>query len=153
QLTAATNLTRGPYEISVKNTNSESSKLKIYVDDLPQVYARREEADVVVTSNTSPPHVGGYTLHPPFSAWGTFTRAGKVDEIAIQCQRGESLVFDVAAKTIGSKANVLITLLDSQRRMVASNSGFDGADPLLDFKVPESGVYMVQISEKTDASS
>src|SRR5439155_14659162 len=38
QISAATNLLRGPYEISVKNTNSQSSKLKIYVDDLPQIY-------------------------------------------------------------------------------------------------------------------
>src|SRR5215471_11281925 len=38
RITAATNVARGAYEISVKNTNSESSKLKLYVDDLPQVY-------------------------------------------------------------------------------------------------------------------
>ncbi|MEY2428751.1 MAG: hypothetical protein QOJ40_1636, partial [Verrucomicrobiota bacterium] len=34
EITAAPGLPRGPYEISVKNTNSESSKLKLYVDDL-----------------------------------------------------------------------------------------------------------------------
>src|SRR5580765_8477722 len=37
-ITAATNLARGPYEISVKNTNAESSKLTLYVDDLPQAF-------------------------------------------------------------------------------------------------------------------
>src|SRR5438105_11655866 len=38
EITAATNLAGGAYEISVKNTNTESSKVKIYVDDLPQFY-------------------------------------------------------------------------------------------------------------------
>src|ERR1051325_9717808 len=52
RITAGTNLTRGAYELSVKNTNSESSKFKIYVDDLPQIYQsspgsrQREEAGV-----------------------------------------------------------------------------------------------------------
>src|SRR5207249_4489656 len=34
ELSTTTNLARGAYEISVKNTNAESSKLKLYVDDL-----------------------------------------------------------------------------------------------------------------------
>src|ERR1700722_8731287 len=38
KITAAADLPRGAYEISVKNTNSESSRLKLYVDDLPQAY-------------------------------------------------------------------------------------------------------------------
>src|SRR5712671_1789796 len=38
EITAAPDLARGSYEVSVKNTNSESSKLKLYVDDLPQAY-------------------------------------------------------------------------------------------------------------------
>ena len=40
----ATNLARAPYDVSVKNTNTESSKLKLYVDDLPQAYEPREKS-------------------------------------------------------------------------------------------------------------
>jgi len=50
ELTAATNLARGAYELSVTNTNSESSRLKLYVDDLPQVY----EADLKTWKRSSP---------------------------------------------------------------------------------------------------
>jgi hypothetical protein len=37
RIAAATNLTRGAYELSIRNTNRESSKVKIYVDDLPHI--------------------------------------------------------------------------------------------------------------------
>src|SRR5438874_7096761 len=62
KLTAATNLARGAYEISVKNTNSESSKLKLYVDDLPQAY------------DTDPNRA---VLKLPISFWGTLAQPGE----------------------------------------------------------------------------
>src|SRR5262245_588814 len=61
-ITAATNLVRGAYELSVKNTNSESSKLKLYVDDLPQVYELSEAERPGKTPSPRPT-----PLHPPFS--------------------------------------------------------------------------------------
>src|SRR4051812_27976643 len=56
QITAATNVARGAYELSVKNTNNESSKLKIYVDDLPQIYQ----------SPSLPVHSAISAFQPPF---------------------------------------------------------------------------------------
>ena len=37
KVTAASDLTRGDYDIFVKNEKGESGKVKLYVDDLPQV--------------------------------------------------------------------------------------------------------------------
>jgi hypothetical protein len=141
-ITAATNLARGPYEISVKNTNAESSKLKFYVDDLPQAY----EWDAKAAS-------GMTVLKLPVSFWGVLDPPGDSDDVFFEARQGESLVFDLAATSIGSKANASLTLFDENGALLASNSGFDGGDPLLNFQVPASGRYRIRIGERTDAGS
>src|SRR2546421_6969277 len=174
EITAATNLARGPYELSVKNTNSESSKLKLYVDDLPQFYEssysvpktpqrgvsashpRQERAAEKSHDRSIPPSIQYSTtpsLRPPFSFWGTLTTPGKADKIEFQGGAGDTLSFDLAAKSIGSKANTLLTLYDQQGALLASNSGLDGGDPLLTFRIPKTGQYTIQVSDKTDSSS
>jgi hypothetical protein len=141
-ITGATNLARGAYEISVKNTNSESSKLKLYVDDLPQAY----ESDSKATS-------GSPILKLPVSYWGVLDPPGDSDDVFFEARRGDSLVFDLAATSIGSKANATLTLIDDSGALLASNSGFDGGDPLLNFQVPATGRYRIRIAERTDAGS
>jgi hypothetical protein len=157
QITADTNLLRGGYELWVRNTNQESSKVKLYVDDLPQIYEpfpdgsrRREEAPNGIGQKAPPPHVG-YVA--PFGFWGTLSLPGKPHEIEIEAHAGESLVLDVSAKSIGSKANTLLTLFDEKGGLLGSDNGWDGGDPLLNFQVPKSGRYRIQIADKTDSGS
>ena len=142
EVTAATNLARGAYEVSVKNTNAESSRLKIYVDDLPQFYEPAVKSAAAKSA-----------LKPPFSFWGTFDPPGDVDNVELEARAGETLVFDVAAKSIGSPANAMLTLFDDQNSLVASNNGLEGGDPLLTVKIPRTGRYRIQIGEKMDAGS
>jgi hypothetical protein len=139
RITAAADLPRGAYEVSVMNTNSASSKLKLYVDDLAQVYEAK--------TNQVP------VLKLPVSFWGTLNPAGDTDEIEFDARAGESVVFDLAAKTIGSKANAVLSLFDPKGVLLASNNGFDGGDPLLNFKIPAAGRYRVRISEEMAAGS
>jgi hypothetical protein len=142
-ITSATNLTRGPYEISVKNTNRESSKLKLWVDDLPQAY----ESDFKKAETEVP------TFKLPLSFWGVLNPAGDMDDVFFEARAGESLVFDLAAASIGSKANAMLTLFDENGALLASNNGFDGGDPLLNFRIPVTGRYRIRIAERTDAGS
>jgi hypothetical protein len=138
-ITAATNLATGAYEISVKNTNSESSKLKLYVDDLPQAYESGSKGTPV--------------LKLPVSFWGVLDPPGDSDDVFFEAHQGDSLIFDLAATSIGSKANATLTLFDENGALLASNGGFDGGDPLLNFQVPATGRYRVRIAERTDAGS
>jgi Bacterial pre-peptidase C-terminal domain len=138
-ITAETNLTRGPYEISVKNTNAESSKLTLYVDDLPQAFE----------SNSTAPTI----LKLPVSFWGVLDPPGDSDDVLFEARAGESLVFDLAATSISSKANATLTLFDENGALLASNNGFDGGDPLLNFHIPVTGRYRIRIAERTDAGS
>ncbi len=142
EITAATNLARGPYEVSVKNTNAESSKLKIFVDDLPQVFETAGDATPAKAK-----------LKPPFSFWGTLNPPGDVDIVELEARRGDALVFDVAAKSIGSPAGLLLTLFDEHNNLIASNSGLDGGDPLLTVTIPKTGRYRLQIGEKMGGGS
>jgi hypothetical protein len=138
-ITTATNLARGPYEISVKNTNAESSRLAFYVDDLPQAF----EGDLKAAP----------ILKLPISFWGVLDPPGDSDDVLFEARQGDSVVFDLAATSIGSKANAALTLFDENGALLASNNGFDGGDPLLNFLVPATGRYRIRIAERTDAGS
>src|SRR5262249_10437096 len=140
EIEANADLARGAYEISVKNTNSESSKVKLYIDDLPQTYEAKDSS-------------GPQRVRVPVGFWGTLDPGGDADEIEFQAKAGQSLVFDVAARSIGSKAEVMLSLFDSKGALLASNAGFDGGDPLMGFQVPASGSYRLRIGERTDAGS
>ncbi len=143
ELSASADLARGPYEFSVQSTNLESTKLKLQVDDLPQV-------SETATKNT--PNQDS-VLKLPMSYWGTLNPAGDADEIVFAASTGDELVFDLSARSIGSKANAMLTLLDDRGSILAANSGFDGGDPLLHFRIPSTGRYHVRISERTEAGS
>jgi hypothetical protein len=147
EITAAADLARGPYEISVKNTNSESSKLKLYVDDLPQAY------EAHTRSSSRGNEALNSVLKLPVSYWGVLNPAGNTDEIEFEAQAGESVILDVAAKSIGSKANAMLTLFDEKGALLASNNGFDAGDPLLDFQIPATGRYRVRIGDRSDGGS
>ena len=147
EITAASDLARGPYEVSVKNTNTESSKLKLYVDDLPQAFETR------LKTGSGREEAPKSVLKLPVSFWGTLNPAGNADEIEFEAKAGESVILDIAAKSIGSKANAMLTLFDEKGALLASNSGFDAGDPLLDFQIPASGRYRVRIGDRTDGGS
>src|SRR5690606_12876059 len=55
---------------------------------------------------------------------------------------------DVAANSIGSKANVVLSISDAAGRVLADNNDFGGSsDPLLHFVVPADGQYIAQVSD------
>ena len=139
KLTAAAALARAPYEISVKNTNAESSKLKLYVDDLPQYYESK--------TNKAP------VVKLPASFWGMLDPAGDTDDVLFEAQAGQTVVFDLQARNLGSKADAALSLYDANGVLLASNNGFDGGDPLLVFKTPASGRYRIRVNDNMAGGS
>jgi hypothetical protein len=143
-ITAAPALPRGAYEVWVTNRNGESGKAKLFIDDWPQVYVERHSQR---------------TVHQkldvfPVSVWSTHERAGDVDEFTFHAQGGQSLVFDVAAQTLGSKAEPILTLSDAQGKVLASNSRFERSkDPLLFYTFPDDGEYRLRVGELVLAGS
>lgn len=139
KVTPTNDLSRGAYEVSVKNDKGESSKLKLYVDDLAQFQESK--------TNDQP------VLKLPATFWGTLDPAGDTDSVCFNAKAGETIVFDVSARSIDSKANPSLTLFDEKGVLLASNTGFDGGDPLLHFKVPAPGRYRVSVSDNMATGS
>jgi WD40 repeat protein len=135
-VTAEPDLPRGSYEISVKGAGGESGRLKIHVDDLPQLYEAIPQSG---TTNT----VGQL----PVSAWGTLDKPGDNDEWDVPGKAGQTLIFDLAAKSLGSKANAVMTLSDAEGKVLASNNDYDGLDPLIAYTVAANGTYRLRVSD------
>ena len=130
-LSAAPDLARGSYELSVKSAAGESARVKLHVDDLRQV---------TDTTKTEP---------LPVSFWGTLEQPGKPVEFSFNAVAGQNLVCDLAAERLGSKAlNAMLTLLDARGRVLAVNRGFDGSsDALLVHRLAATGRYTVRVSD------
>jgi len=139
QVTSTADLVRGDYEFSVANAAGESGKVKLYVDDLPQAYENAANE----TNRT--------VLKLPTSFWGTLDPMGDTDEIEFDAKGGQTIIFDFAARNLGSKVNGVLTLLDSKGAVLGVNNGFDGGDPLLAFDIPTNGRYRVRISDQMAA--
>lgn len=131
KVTAAADLARGSYELSVKSAGGESARVKLHVDDL------RQATDPAQTE----------TL--PVSFWGTLEQPGKPVEFSFNAVAGQNLVCDLAAERLGSKAlNAMLTLLDARGRVLAVNRGFDGSsDALLVHRLAATGRYTVRVSD------
>jgi hypothetical protein len=104
------------------------------VDVLPHVYESATAAKSTITNL-------------PVTAWGTLDKLGDSDEWEVPARAGETVIFDLAAKSLGSKANAVITLSDTQGRVLASNNDYDGVDPLIAWKVPADGSYRLRVSD------
>ena len=131
-------LPRGSYDVSVVTSGGTSEKLKVYVDDLPhkQVKAGAPAVDVASAS---------------VDFWGTLTTTGQRDDIAFKAKAGQTIVLDLAARRLGSKADTIqLDLFDAAGRHIASNHGLDsGTDPFMAFKVSADGQYTARVSETT----
>ena len=143
---ASVDLARGSYELSVKNAAGESGKVKLHLDDLPQVFepvalpgkaaARKAEA-------------------LPVSFWGTIETPGKVGEFDFIGVAGQTVVFDLAAESLGSAAkSAILTLVDARGTVLASNNGFDGStDALIAHTFRAAGRYTVRVGDLTIGAS
>jgi hypothetical protein len=144
EVTPAADLVRGPVELSVVTPGGASGGVKLYVDDLPQ--AVETEPNATSASATA--------LTLPAGMWGVLEAQGDVDCFAIEASAGQTLVFDLAGATIGSKANLLLTLVDAQGRVVASANDFDGQpDPLLAHTFLTTGRYTVTVTDQALTAS
>lgn len=126
-------LPRGDYELSVRGPGGESAKVKVFVDNLPQF------SEAAATN--------AVTL--PAGIWGAIDTPGDRDSFDFEATAGQTIVLELAVKSIGSKlANGFLTLLDSRGAVLASDSGFDDGDRLVAFRIPADGRYTATVSDQ-----
>ena len=144
EITSADDLPTGSYDLVASAPGGDGKALKLHVDDLPQV--------AEVEPNDSPDEATPAAL--PASFWGEFGRRGDADDFTFDARAGQTLVFDVAARRLGSKADVALTLIDPAGHVVATANDFDAdPDPLLAFTVPTDGRYTVRATDLTAGAS
>jgi hypothetical protein len=126
---------RTAFELSVANAAGESAKKKLLVDDLPQIVAA--------------PPLRLATL--PANVWGTLAATGQRDEFTFTAKKGQTIVLDLTARRIESKAeSARLEVLDSEHRLLAANNGLDsGTDPFLAFTAPRDGEFTARVLEVT----
>ncbi len=142
EVTVAADLPRGRYEIWLTNAGGQSNRQALHVDDLPQ--ATEVEPNDALVQATS--------ISVPTDLWGVLGAKGDIDSFAFEARAGQKLVFLVAAGSIGSKADVVLTLYDARGRLLADQNEA-GSDPLMAFTVPADGRYVIQVSDLTRSGS
>jgi hypothetical protein len=126
-------LPRGAYEISARGPGGETDKVKVFVENLPQI---TEERATNVT-------------RLPVGFWGVLDTPGDRDEFQFEARASQTIVLELAVKTVGSKlANATIALLDEHGAVLASDSGFDGGDRLLAHTIPATGCYTARVADQ-----
>jgi WD40 repeat protein len=135
EVTSASTLTGSIHELSAVTPAGETAKQKLHIDDLPQL---------VETESASAQKLS--TL--PITIWGAHAASGDSDLFQFTANAGDQIIFDAAAKSLGSKADLVLRLLDTHGKVIASNNNFDSTgDPLLAHKFSESGDYQLQVEE------
>ena len=126
---------RGEYELSVVGSNGQSGAVKIFVDDLPQL-VESESKDPIKVSQL------------PVTVWGQHRESGDKDLYEFKADAGQTIVFDAVARSIGSKADLVLSLSDANGKVLAANNRFDKTgDPLIAHTFSESGTYQLLVSE------
>ncbi len=144
ELTPAADLSLGRHEIWTASKAGESAHLAVFVDTLEQ--GGEQEPN-------EPPAAAG-PLRVPSAVWGVLAAQGDSDRYGFDARAGETLVFDVTAADIGSKANAVLTVFDAAGHVLATNNDFGGSlDPLLAHTFAADGHYTVEISDLVGSGS
>lgn len=144
EVTAEGELPRGTYELKYVTAGGTSDRVRVYLDDLPQL--------AEVEPNDLPAQATNVSI--PCAVWGTLSQMGDVDHVSFEAHAGQTLVCEASSRGVGGKANLVLTLYDAAGRVVASNNDFDGSeDPLLAYEVPSAGRYTLQINDLAQEGS
>jgi len=83
------------------------------------------------------------------SLCGMIDGSGDVDAFRFHARAGQRVVIDCWAERLDSKLRPVLELRDGNGRPAAIYRDSQGADPLIDFRVPADGDYLVRIHDLT----
>ncbi|HEX7860733.1 MAG TPA: c-type cytochrome domain-containing protein [Verrucomicrobiae bacterium] len=135
EVNSTADLTRAPYELSVVTPTGETARLKLYLDDLSQLIENESPSTQSITSL-------------PVTIWGSHHTSGDVDTFTFTANADDEIIFDASAKSLASKSELVLRLLDSHGKVIASNNNFDSTgDPFIAHRFTASGEYRLQVEE------
>lgn len=84
---------------------------------------------------------------------GRLDKAGDADHFRFDAKQGQRVVIECSAERIDSRLRAVLEISDSNGRRLAVNRGYFGIDPLIDFRVPADGSYVVKVQDLTSSGS
>jgi WD40 repeat protein len=140
EITATPDAPPAGVDVWVSGAGGEAGPLRVWIDDLLQIGERESNEAMPVST--------------PASVWGALASPTDQDGFAFDAKKGETLVFDMAAKRLGSKLEGMISVSDASGRLLASNIDYEGeADPFLAWTVPADGRYVARVGDLQHAAS
>jgi len=82
---------------------------------------------------------------------GRIEKAGDVDHFRFAAKRGQRVIIECWADRIDSRLRAVLEVFDSEGRRLAVNRGYFGIDPLIDFRPPSDGEYIVKVQDLISA--
>lgn len=69
------------------------------------------------------------------------------DFFSVNLKAGQRVVFDCLSRRLESEMDGSLELASASGKLLASNGDYFGADPFIDFVVPEDGKYIVRVND------
>lgn len=84
---------------------------------------------------------------------GRLDKAGEADHFRFEAKQGQRVVIECSAERIDSRLRAVMELFDATGKRLAVNRGYFGIDPLIDFRVPMDGSYVVKVQDLISSGS
>ena len=82
---------------------------------------------------------------------GRIEKPGDVDHFRFTAKQGQRVVVECWSERIDSRLRAVLEVFDLAGQRLAVNRGYFGIDPLIDFRVPADGEYVVKIQDLISA--
>jgi len=116
-----------------------SNSFVLDVDTLPEV--------LEVPASTA--SKSGQTFTAPAVLNGQIATAGETDTWSFAAKKGETLVVEVRAASLGSSLDSVLTVVDSNSKILATNDDFGAStDSRLTLSIAADGVYTLRIADR-----
>ncbi len=92
-------------------------------------------------------------VEPDVSLCGRIDPPGDVDAHRFFVRSGQRVVIECWAERLDSKLRAVLELEDVRGHRLASSRGYVGLDPLIDFRAPADGIYVVRVYDLTYTGS
>jgi hypothetical protein len=84
---------------------------------------------------------------------GRIEKVNDIDHFRFDAKRGQRVVVECSAERIDSRLRAILEIYDVNGRRLAVNRGYLGSDPLIDFRAPADGSYVVRIQDLISSGS
>ena len=137
KISATADAALGDREMRLVGSAGVTAPINLFVSQFP-VTAEKEP-------NNSPAEAPEIQL--PATLLGRIDSPGDIDLFRFTAVKGQQLIFDVRAGRLGSKLDPVVTIHSAAGREMRTVTEHREGDPILIFKVPEDGQYLLRIRD------